>query len=135
MAQQKPPMLRSWRCTQPRAAKATAGVAVVCTMASIARVLLSCDPRCWRADLGVRHADLRGEATAVLAKAASPLLYDTAVWYLVWVCGRVSVCFVSIEKPYLQDGPATNSCRTSPREGTFSPTYRSNSQGSGWGWG
>ena len=31
----KPPRLRSWRCTQPRAAKATAGVAVVGKMASI----------------------------------------------------------------------------------------------------
>ena len=31
----KPPKLRSWRCTQPRAAKATAGVAVVGKMASI----------------------------------------------------------------------------------------------------
>ena len=33
----KPSMLRSWRCTQPRAAKATAGVAVVGEMASITR--------------------------------------------------------------------------------------------------
>ena len=33
----KPPKLRSWRCTQPRAAKATAGVAVVVKMASITR--------------------------------------------------------------------------------------------------
>ena len=32
---QKPPKLRSWRCTQPRAAKATAGVAVVDKVASI----------------------------------------------------------------------------------------------------
>ena len=30
----KPPKLRSWRCTQPRAAEATAGVAVVGNMAS-----------------------------------------------------------------------------------------------------
>ena len=37
----------------------------------------------------MRHADLPREATAVIAKAASALLYDTAVWYLVWVCGRV----------------------------------------------
>ena len=39
----------------------------------------------------MRHADLRREATAVIAKAASTLLYDTAVWYLVWVwaCGCV----------------------------------------------
>ena len=42
----------------------------------------------------MHRADLRGEATAVIAKAASALLYDTAVWYLVWVCGRVGVCFV-----------------------------------------
>ena len=43
----------------------------------------------------MRHADLRREATAVIVKAASALLYDTtAVWYLVWVCGRVGVCFV-----------------------------------------
>ena len=93
----KPPKLRSWRCTQPRAAKATAGVAVVGEMASKTRatsLLLSCDTRCWRAELGVRHADLRRKATAVIAKAASTLLYDTAVWYLVWVCGRVDVCFV-----------------------------------------
>ena len=33
----KPPELRSWRRTQPRAAKATAGVAVVGKMASITR--------------------------------------------------------------------------------------------------
>ena len=33
----KPPKLRSWRCTQPRAAKATAGVAVVGKTASIMR--------------------------------------------------------------------------------------------------
>ena len=33
----KPPMLRSWSCTQPRAAKATAGVAVAGKMASITR--------------------------------------------------------------------------------------------------
>ena len=33
----KPPKLRSWRCTQPRAAKATAGVAVVGKIASITR--------------------------------------------------------------------------------------------------
>ena len=37
----------------------------------------------------MRHADLHREATAVIAKAASALLYNTAVWYLVWVCGCV----------------------------------------------
>ena len=39
----------------------------------------------------MRHADLRREATAVIAKAASALLYDTAVWYLVPGMG-VRVC-------------------------------------------
>ena len=33
----KPPKLRSWHCTQPRAAKATAGVSVVGKMTSIPR--------------------------------------------------------------------------------------------------
>ena len=33
----KPPKLRSWCCTQPRAAKATAGAAVVGSMGSIPR--------------------------------------------------------------------------------------------------
>ena len=42
----------------------------------------------------MRHADLWREAIAVIIKAASALLYVTAVWYLVWVCGRVGVCFV-----------------------------------------
>ena len=37
----------------------------------------------------MRHADLRPEAQAVMAKPALALLYDTAVWYLVWVCGCV----------------------------------------------
>ena len=40
----------------------------------------------------MRHADLRRGATAMIAKAALALLYDTAVWYLVWVCGRTGVC-------------------------------------------
>ena len=36
----KPPKLRSWRCTQPRAPKATAGVAVVGKTASVTHALL-----------------------------------------------------------------------------------------------
>ena len=55
-------------------------------------LLPSCDTRCWRAELGLRHAYLRREATAVIAKEASALLYGTAVWHLVWVCGRVGGC-------------------------------------------
>ena len=43
----------------------------------------------------MRHADLRREPAAVIAaKPASALLYFTAVWYLVRVCGRVGMCFV-----------------------------------------
>ena len=55
-------------------------------------LLPSCDTRCWRAELGMHHADLLREATAGIAKQASvSALCDTAVWYLVWVCGRVAV--------------------------------------------
>ena len=36
----KPPKLRSWRCTQPRAAEATAGLAVVGQMAATLRAAL-----------------------------------------------------------------------------------------------
>ena len=63
---------------------------------------------CWQNDIdtaccchrvihaaGKRHADLRREAASVIsAKPASGLMYDSAVWYLVWVCGRVRVRFV-----------------------------------------
>ena len=43
-----------------------------------------------RRELAVRHADLRREATTVMANRAPALLYDIAVWYLVWVCGGMS---------------------------------------------
>ena len=46
-------------------------------------LLPSCDTRCWRAKLGMRHADLLREDVRAL--------YDSAVWYSVWVCGRVAV--------------------------------------------
>ena len=72
----KPPKLRSWRCMQPRAAKATSGVAVVGKMTSIPRALLpSCDIRCWRTELEMRHADQRRAAAAagIEAKPASAL--------------------------------------------------------------
>ena len=42
----------------------------------------------------MRHADLRRDTTTVIAKAASALLYDTAVWFVpgmgVWACGEMS---------------------------------------------
>ena len=35
----------------------------------------------------MRQADLRRKAAAAMAaKPASALLYDTVMWYLVWVC-------------------------------------------------
>ena len=48
----------------------------------------------------MRHADLRREASAVIAKAESALLYDTAVWYLVWVCvaGRIFIVRYGAER-------------------------------------
>ena len=42
----------------------------------------------------MHHADLQRESTAVIAKPTSALLYDSAVWYPVWVYGCVGVCFV-----------------------------------------
>ena len=53
-------------------------------------ILPSCDTRCWRAELGMRHADLLREATAVIPKLALALCI--ILLYLVWVCGRVAVC-------------------------------------------
>ena len=91
----KPPKLRPWSCIQPRAAEATAaGVAVVAKWDRYRALLPSCDDtRCWRAELGMRHADLRREETAMIAKPASAtcmiLLCDTwygcmGVWVGVW---------------------------------------------------
>ena len=37
----------------------------------------------------MRHADLRREATSAIAKPPLALWCNTAVWYLVWVCGCV----------------------------------------------
>ena len=42
----------------------------------------------------MHHAYLRREGIAVIAKAASALLYDTTVWYLAWVCGTWDGCVV-----------------------------------------
>ena len=47
--------------------------------------------RCWRAELVTRHDDLRREGAVMTAKPASALFCDTALWHVVWVCGRVGV--------------------------------------------
>ena len=81
----KPPKLRQWRSTQPRATEATASVAVVGkiyidTARSCHRMIHAASGRM----LGMRHADLRRAAAAV--KAAMPtlaLFCYTGVWYLV----------------------------------------------------
>ena len=54
-------------------------------------LLPSCDTRCWRAELGMRHADLLREATAGIAKAASApcKILKCGTWYgcvAVWPC-------------------------------------------------
>ena len=56
-------------------------------------LLPSCDTRCWRAELGIRHADLLREATAVIATPASApcITLQCGTWYgcvAVWPCGR-----------------------------------------------
>ena len=58
------------------------------------RALVSCDTRCWRAKLGMRHADLRREATAGIAKPASArcMILQCGTWYgcvAVWPRGCV----------------------------------------------
>ena len=50
-----------------------------------------CDTRCWRAKLGMRHADLLREATTGIAKPASApcMILQCGTWYgcvAVWVC-------------------------------------------------
>ena len=57
-------------------------------------LLPSCDTRCWRAELGMRHADLLREATAGIAKSASApcMILQCGTWYgcvAVWPCGCV----------------------------------------------
>ena len=54
-------------------------------------LLPSCDTRCWRAELGMRHADLLRAATAGIAKPAlAPcMILQCGTWYgrvAVWVC-------------------------------------------------
>ena len=57
-------------------------------------LLPSCDTRCWRAELRMRHADLLREATAGKAKPASApcMILQCSTWYkcvAVWPCGCV----------------------------------------------
>ena len=46
-------------------------------------LLPSCDIRCWRAELGMRHADLLREAAAGIAKPASApcMILQCGTWY------------------------------------------------------
>ena len=57
-------------------------------------LLPSCDARCWRAKLGIRHADLLREAKAGIAKPASAhcMILQCGTWcecVAVWPCGCV----------------------------------------------
>ena len=67
----KPSKLRSWSCTQPRAAKATHAQPLLAAWDQHRALLPSCDTRCRRAELGMRHADFLLEATEVIATPAS----------------------------------------------------------------
>ena len=54
-------------------------------------LLPSCDTRCWRAQLGMRHVDLLRQGTAGIAKPASApcMILQCGAWYVcvaVWVC-------------------------------------------------
>ena len=57
-------------------------------------LLPSCDTRCWRAELGTRHADLLRETTTVIATPASApcMILRCGTWYgcfgrvAVWLC-------------------------------------------------
>ena len=79
-------------------------------------------------ELRMRAADLRREAIAVITKPAPVLLYDTAVWYLVWVCGCV-LCDGMIDAI----GPK-NTCepfstgRSSRKSQVFRPSRKTQSQ-------
>ena len=58
-------------------------------------LLPSCDTRCWRAELGMRHADLLREATVIATPASTPcVILQCGTWYgcvAVWPCGCVVV--------------------------------------------
>ena len=54
-------------------------------------LLPSCDTRCWRAELGMRHADFLLKATAGIAKPASApcMILQCGTWHgcmAVWMC-------------------------------------------------
>ena len=90
----KPSKLRSWSYTHPRAAKATQAQPVLAAWDQYRALLPSCDPRCWRADLGMRHAYMLREATAVIAMPASApcMILQCGTWHgyvAVWPCGCV----------------------------------------------
>ena len=60
-------------------------------------LLPSCDTRCWRAELGMRHADLLRKATAVIITPASApcMTPQCGTWngcVAVWPCGCVFGC-------------------------------------------
>ena len=60
-------------------------------------LLPSCDARCWRAELGMRLADLLREATAMIATPASApcMILQCGTWYgCVAVWPFVRVCLV-----------------------------------------
>ena len=91
--------------------------------------------RCWRAKLGMRHADLLREATAGIAKPASApcmicsvvLGMCVAVWVCVWWwderCGRFKKTGVKLFRPSFSTGGSSRKSRVfrlDPPVGIFS---------------
>ena len=90
----KPMKLRSWSCTSREPPKLQQAQPLLSAWDRDRALLPSCDTHCWRAELGMHHADLLREATAVIAKPASApcMILQCGTWYgcvLVWPCGCV----------------------------------------------
>ena len=88
----KPPTLRSWSCTQPRGVTLQQPQPLSAAWDLDCALLPSCDAHCWRAELGLRHADLLREATAEIGTPASApcMILQCGSWYgcvAVWLCG------------------------------------------------
>ena len=93
----KPPELCSWSCTRPREPKPHHAQPLLAAWDRYRALLSSCDTRCWQAELGLRLADLRREATAVIAKSASApcMILQGGTWYgCVGVWPYMGVCLV-----------------------------------------
>ena len=89
----KPPKLRSWRCIQPRATRATANVAVVGKLSSIPRTAVIVRSTLLAGGGRKCHADLRLEVAAVrtaMPAASCCMMLLCGTWYGAWACAFLS---------------------------------------------